>query len=356
MQLQGRIYKDDSGSVILVDGIIASLFYAYDRFAHKSVINETLDRTFGLENLKNSRKLFYEVFNLFDGSGRMPDKRTETTLLQDLWEKVGKVDLAGYGNIEVCSPHNFTYPQFVSDAEFLANTSNDTMNKMLMERIERLEKQVEGRDLTMMNMLSNINQHIMKNGNSSVPISYASVAGQNRFQAPNVYSASKGRERLGSVKRSAPVPESEPQPAKRRNTEKTVVTGSGLGKTRKMRCPPADIFVYGLHKTTTKEEIVADLAEGDIHISVEDIELKSRDNTHVSSYRISVPAEDLSKAMDPTLWPLRVKVREYIYYKKKYVAPKQMSNANSGVRQLGEVSPIPVTQNRFTHLQDNVIA
>ena len=126
MQLQGRIYKDDSGSVILVDGIIASLFYAYDRFAHKSVINETLARTFGLENLKNSRKLFYEVFNLFDGSGRMPDKRTETTLLQDLWEKVGKVDLAGYGNIEVCSPHNFTYPQFVSDAEFLANTSNDT--------------------------------------------------------------------------------------------------------------------------------------------------------------------------------------------------------------------------------------
>ena len=72
--------------------------------------------------------------------------------------------------------------------------------------------------------------------------------------------------------------------------------------------------------------------EGDIHISVEDIELKSRDNTHVSSYRISVPAEDLVKAIDPTLWPLRVKVREYIYYKKKYLAPKQMSNANSGCR------------------------
>ena len=48
-----------------------------------------------------------------------------------------------------------------------------------------------------------------------------------------------------------------------------------------MRSPPADIFV--LHKTTTKEEIVADLAEGDIHISVEDNELKSRDNTHVSN-------------------------------------------------------------------------
>ena len=82
---------------------------------------------------------------------------------------------------------------------------------------------------------------------------------------------------------------------------------------------------------------MADLAEGYIHISVEDIELKSRDNTHVSSYKISVPAEDLAKAMDPTLWPL-------------------MSNANPGIWQLGEVSPILVMQNWFTHLQDNVIA
>ena len=53
MQLQGRIYKDVSGRVILVDGIIASLFYAYDRFAHKSIINETLARNFGLENLSS---------------------------------------------------------------------------------------------------------------------------------------------------------------------------------------------------------------------------------------------------------------------------------------------------------------
>ena len=83
MQLQGRIYKDDSGSIILVDGIIASLFYAYDRLAHKSVINETLARTFGLENLKNSRKLFHKVFNLFDGIGRMPDYLASRSMGED---------------------------------------------------------------------------------------------------------------------------------------------------------------------------------------------------------------------------------------------------------------------------------
>ena len=162
------------------------------------------------------------------------------------------------------------------------------------------------------------------------------------------------RERSASFKRSAPaVPEI--QPAKKRNIEKTVVVGSSSGKTRKMRSPPADIFVYGLNKSTTKEEIVADLAEGDILITVDDIELKSRDNTHVSSYRISVQAEDLKKAMDPTLWPLRVKVREYIYYKKKYISPVNQSGNNS-VRQNVPTTPALIVQNRFNSLQNNVSA
>ena len=31
---------------------------------------------------------------------------------------------------------------------------------------------------------------------------------------------------------------------------------------------------------------------------------------------ISVPVEDLKKALDPTVWPLRVCVREFIHYRK----------------------------------------
>ena len=79
----------------------------------------------------------------------------------------------------------------------------------------------------------------------------------------NRSTAAKGRERSVSIRRSAPA-ESESQPDKRRNTEKTVIVGSCLGKTKNMRSPQADIFVYGLNKSTTKNEIVADLIEGDI--------------------------------------------------------------------------------------------
>ena len=103
------------------------------------------------------------------------------------------------------------------------------------------------------------------------------------------------------------------QPNKRRNVEKHVVTGSGTSdRIRKMKSPPVDIFVYGVPRNTTKEDIVEDLAESEIQTSLEDVILMSKGNPSVVSYRISVKAEDLSKALDPCVWPLRVKVSLFI--------------------------------------------
>ena len=42
----------------------------------------------------------------------------------------------------------------------------------------------------------------------------------------------------------------------------------------------------------------------------------SKEHPSVVSYRISVKAEDLPKALDLCVWPLRVKVREFIHFKK----------------------------------------
>ena len=65
-----------------------------------------------------------------------------------------------------------------------------------------------------------------------------------------------------------------------------------------MRAPPADIFVWGVHSETTKEDIINDLAASDIQIGVKDIERKSKPEAPLHSYRISVPALDLQKARD----------------------------------------------------------
>ena len=97
---------------------------------------------------------------------------------------------------------------------------------------------------------------------------------------------------------------------------------------RKMRTPPADIFVWGVHPSTSIDDIVNDLGTSGIQISASDIEKKSNPEAKLCSYRISVPATLLEKALEPSIWPLRVKVREYIHYSNR--ARQSQNNEGSG--------------------------
>ena len=99
--------------------------------------------------------------------------------------------------------------------------------------------------------------------------------------------------------------------------QKQYVVGTSNQAGRKMRSPPADIFVYGVHPDTELEDIVQDLACSNIIIETKDIFKKSREEAFLQSYKISVKAEDLQKALDPSVWPMRVKVREFIHYSRK---------------------------------------
>ena len=112
--------------------------------------------------------------------------------------------------------------------------------------------------------------------------------------------------------------------------------------TRKMKSPPADIFIYGVHKDTTEADIVNDLKDSDIIIEEKDIIKKSRPEASLDSYKISVKAEDLQKALNPDIWPLRVKVREFIYYARKPANSQQQG----GIRQnhVGEAGGHPPRQ------------
>ena len=96
-----------------------------------------------------------------------------------------------------------------------------------------------------------------------------------------------------------------------------VGTSNSVLSGRKIRSPPADIFVWGVHPETTLEDIENDLAESDIKIETKDILKKSKTDATLNSYQVSVPAAEIQKALNPDIWPLRVKVREYIYYSKK---------------------------------------
>ena len=96
---------------------------------------------------------------------------------------------------------------------------------------------------------------------------------------------------------------------------------------RKMVSSPADIFIWGVHPSTTVEDIVNDLTDSGITVEANNIEKKSKPEAYLCSYKISIPSAQLDKAFDPSIWPLRVKVREYIHYSNK---PKKQRNSNSG--------------------------
>ena len=71
-----------------------------------------------------------------------------------------------------------------------------------------------------------------------------------------------------------------------------------------------------------------DLADSGIVTQAKDIIKKSREEAHLKSFKISVKAEDLQKALNPAVWPMRVKVREFIYYARK--GPRQDSGEHPG--------------------------
>ena len=102
-----------------------------------------------------------------------------------------------------------------------------------------------------------------------------------------------------------------------------------------MKSPPADIFIWGVHPSTTIEDIVNDLAASDITVESKDVLKKSKGESNLCSYKISVPAPDLVKALDPSIWPMRVKVREYVYYSNRSRKPREEydnQDQNRGVR------------------------
>ena len=76
------------------------------------------------------------------------------------------------------------------------------------------------------------------------------------------------RERSGSKRRRGEEGPIEVNPGRDRSPaqpkQKKFVVGTSNQAGRKMRSPPADIFVYGVHPDTTFEDIVEDLACSDI--------------------------------------------------------------------------------------------
>ena len=60
-----------------------------------------------------------------------------------------------------------------------------------------------------------------------------------------------------------------------------------------------------------------------------------------------MPATLLQKALDPQIWPLRVRVREYIHYRNE---PKQSRSSTGNASTPASGPPVQQQQSPFSHM------
>ena len=340
---------------MLCDGILCDIARAASRVADTNELIEAVLREFDHDIVRVSWRNYFTLFSDVICKERnkpvIDIARTEMKLIvADIVKHMKSYDKTD--DLEfLMMPWNYKTNLLESDAEILARKVVEVNSNNVTEKMSEMEKRIdiknrgyfESLKSEMKTMLSDIVKpapsvpsysnvargamgppptpspmHLPSRGRSSVPISgQSNVAGFN-LRRERSQSASK-RPR---VEDDDPFNNSEVPASQNRSHSKTRKYLVGTLNTkeasgRKMKSPPGDIFIYGVHPDTTEEDIVNDLKESDIIIETKDVVKKSRPDSGLNSYKISVKAEDLQKALDPSIWPMRVKVREYIYYARK---------------------------------------
>ena len=350
------------GGPIIIDGLLCCILRALSRNASPSELTGVVEREVSEAEVKCSWvKLFTHFSDVMDPTRKKCiiniDRESTRGRISDIISQLGKIDRADDVSHLLVMPWNYVIRGFESDSEVRSRIWEEEKTKDYDIRLDSLEKKMDKKHSELLSAIQNMLGESRKSqvtftgqggGHPSAPLSYAGVAAP-QVQSSGEYTplgrgihpvhpqikVTQGHQRNGgqvSIGRGALSGRSRSPSIKRRRNEdgspsdtsvtaqssrKAVVgTSNSIITGRKMRSPPADIFVWGVHPDTTLDDIVNDLAASGIKIATTDILKKSKDEAYLCSYKISIPADDLKKALNPEIWPLRVKVREFIHYKR----------------------------------------
>ena len=351
---------------VIVDGLLCSIIKALSKATSERELIDAIEHTMTEIEIKESWwKLFNFYSDAWDDGRKMLVKdikrQSNKLMIEDIVKQLKKKDVNSDLDMFVL-PWFYTMKKFETDSEKMSNEWVKETAKDNEDRFNALENRIEKKHNDLVNQLHEWSTSIVK----LMKPSYSNAAsGQNVSRnvpvilpGPGIFPATHGlgnqvprggrlsvpaadgqtRQRLGSSAKRPRVDENDVEEVvvtetngeDKRQTNKrkaaaVVGTSNSSVSGRKMRSPPADIFVWGVHPDTTLEDIVNDLADSDIKIETKDILVKSKTEATLKSYKISVPAADLQKALSPEIWPMRVKVREYIYYsnRSKQANPQQ---------------------------------
>ena len=350
-----EVEKEGVKVKMLCDGMVCDIAKAISKEADVDELIAAVLREFDHNAIHASWKSYFTVFcDVICKERNKPIvdiARTEIRLCVADIVKHLKTSEKTDGLSFLVMPWNYVANPLESEAEILARKVVEVNSDSVTEKMAEMEKRIDIKNrgyfeslrAEMRSMLSDTVKPSTAPSYSSVtrgamgpppPPPSTALPMRGRSSAPsggqsNVTGVSfNRRDRSQSASKRPRVEEDDPSfnsevPASNNRSQSktrkylvgTLNTKEAAG--RKMKSPPGDIFIYGVHPDTTEEDIVNDLKESDIIIETKDVVKKSREGSGLNSYKISVKAEDLQKALDPSIWPMRVKVREYIYYSNK---------------------------------------
>ena len=374
---QTRCVNCDLSTKDLVnDGLICSIIKATSTFASDNELVTAVGYVTSEAEVKIAWTKLFSYFNdVYDDSRKVKiidiKRQSKKLMIEDMVKQLKRKDL-GQALDNFVLPWFYVIKDFKSDEQRLSETFVNETAKDTETRLNELEKKFEVSHNNLVlefrewsqrlvhllpppyaaavqsNSLnpSNVNQTILHSSRPDYKTSFPSLSQPGQRQSLRSRSGSNSKrprtEPYADVQSS-----NQPSRKKEPYRSKAIVgTVNCVTSGRKMRSPPADIFVWGVHPETTIEDIKNDLADSGIVVQTTDIVKKSKEGSFLNSYRISVPAADLQKALSPEIWPLRVKVREYIYYprKKQNQSSLQNENKSSSTPSVPDTTPPPTVE------------
>ena len=355
------LLQDVMGKKVICDGLLCSILRSMSNAANKDEFVSVIERDCDEEEILASRRKLFTFYNdvVCDKQKKPVIQITRGSVrknIEDIVEQMVKIDKVETSEI-FYMPWDYVIKPFKGDTEVRAELIEKELSTEFDAKIDTLKNEMNIKNQALLEVINNKFNEVIKHVstvNAAQPLSFAAVAGAGqpqperggvycggggvqaagqtfkmpgqpvhvRGRVPDKQQGGEGGERDRSASKRRRIEDTNDENTARarsqsQSKQKKFVVGTSNQAGRKMRSPPADIFVYGVHPDTSPEDIVQDLAFSDIIIKAEDIVKKSKDEAFLKSYKISVKAEDLLKALDPAIWPMRVKVREFIHYSRR---------------------------------------
>ena len=309
----------------MVDGLLCSIMKAISRSPPHAERVAIIEKNTCENEVKRSWEILFTHFDVVDPARKKKvidiDRETTKKRIEDLVTQLSKVDKEECREMFVM-PWSYIVKEFESESEERSRIWEQEKSNDYDFKIDKLEKKMDQKHKELLNAMHSMlqgagksQQQVSFTSNQGTYAGAVSLGNQGPQGLGQAHHHQVAEQSVGQGNHYLTVPSSVPgarwdsgasrqgsrgpnrsrspstkrlkshdgsiteivQPTYNpRNVKKSVIgTSDSKLNGRKMKSPPADIFVWGVHPETTVEDIINDLAASDIKVDAKDIVKKS---------------------------------------------------------------------------------